>query len=376
MNKTWLGAAALMHFLAYPFAALAEDGISDNEIMLGQTVGLTGLVADPVKETNEGANLFFDAVNGNGGVNGRKVKLVTIDDKFDPELAKANARTLIERQHVFALFQGRGTPHTEAILPLLAQYRVPLIAPGSGATVLREPVNKWVFNIRAKYQDEVIDAVRVFAAMGIRNIGLISVDDDFGRDGMEGFKRAMKMFDLTPNAIVTYGRVGSDYAATAAEATRSNPQALIVISSSRNTVELVKALHTSGNRAQIMTLSNNSSESFAREIHEIGQDIIVSQIVPAPNSSTPLGREFETAARKAGVPVSYAALEGYVNAKVLVEGLRRAGHNPTREGLVHALESMDAFDVGGMVISYGHNDHSGSKYVDLTILDKRGRFIH
>ena len=88
MNKTWLGAAALMHFLAYPFAALAEDGISDNEIMLGQTVGLTGLVADPVKETNEGANLFFDAVNGNGGVNGRKVKLVTIDDKFDPELAE------------------------------------------------------------------------------------------------------------------------------------------------------------------------------------------------------------------------------------------------------------------------------------------------
>lgn len=355
---------------------MAKDGVTDSDILIGQSTGVTGLVADPVMETNEGANLFFDAVNRSGGVNGRGIKLVTIDDKFDPEPTHANAQALIEKQHVFALFQVRGTPHTEAILPLLSEYRIPLVAPGSGAAALRRPVHRWVFNVRAQYQDEVISAVRVFAAMGMRDIALFCVDDDFGKDSIEGFNRTMQEFDLAPNAAITVGRVSTNYAATAAEVMKSHPQALIVVSSSKNTVELIEALRTLGNSAQIMTLSNNSSASFAREMHELGQDIIVSQIVPAPNSGSPLGREFEAASRNAGVPVSYAALEGYVNAKVLVEGLRRAGHNLTREGLVHALETMDAFDLGGMVISYAHNDHSGSKYVDLTVLDKRGCFIH
>ena len=146
MLKYLLAAAAAI-LASAAIAVPAQDGITDNSILIGQTVGLTGIVAGPVKEMNEGANAYFNSVNKSGGVNGRQIKLLTIDDKFDPALAALNAEELIGNRHVFALFQGRGTPHTLGILPILAAHNVPLIAPSTGAAAMREPVNHLVFNI-------------------------------------------------------------------------------------------------------------------------------------------------------------------------------------------------------------------------------------
>lgn len=373
MYKHWLVAAGL---LAGAACAAAQDGITDTSILIGQTVGLTGIVAGPVKETNEGANAYFAAVNKNGGVNGRQIKLLTLDDKFDPAQAAANAEELITNQHVFALFQGRGTPHTQGILPILAAHEVPLIAPGSGAAAFRQPANHWVFNIRAQYQDEVEKAVVEFATIGLKNIGLLYVDDAFGQDGLEGFKKAMAANKLTPAAITPFARVDPDYAATAKAVMAANPMALIVVSSARNTVEVIKAFRAAGSHIQIMTLSNNSSESFVKELGAAGKGVIVSQVMPAPDQATgALGQEFRSAAKASGVTMSYAAMEGFVNAKVLVEGLRRAGRNLTREGLIHALETMQHVDLGGLQVSYAGNNHTGGKYVELTIIGKTGHFV-
>jgi branched-chain amino acid transport system substrate-binding protein len=376
MNRNWLANFFILGFALTTFAHAAENGVTDNAILLGQTVGLTGTVAAPVKEMNEGANAYFTAVNKNGGVHGRKIELLTLDDKFDPALTVANAETLIKKERVFALFGGRGTPHTQAIIPILAENKVPLIAPSTGSTIFHEPPIRWIFNIRAKYQTEVEKGVEHFATVGIKKIGILHVDDAFGQDGLEGFNRAMAAQKLTPTNITKFARVKPDYAQTAAAVIKANPSALVIISSSKNTIEVIKAIRAQGNQMQIMTLSNNSSQAFVKDLGPAGAGIVLSQVTVAPHLvTTRLGKEFLSAAKASGITISYPAIEGYINAKVLVEGLQRAGRNLTREGFIRALESIQRVDMGGIMITYDENDHTGSEFVELTMIGKDGRFI-
>ncbi len=367
---------ALLLLAGATLAASAEEGVTDNRILIGQTVGLTGIVAAPVKEVNEGANAYISQVNKQGGVNGRKIELITLDDKFDPALTAANAEILIKKDHVFALFQGRGTPHTQKILPILAANNVPLLAPATGATLLHTPVNHLLFNIRAKYQAEVAKIVEQLTTTGIKSIGLLHVDDSFGQDGLDGFNNAMAARKLTPAIITKFARVKPDYAATAATIIKADPGALIIVSSSKNTIEVIKAIRAQGSHMQLLTLSNNTSQAFVKELGKTGEGVIVTQVTPPPDLvTTQLGQEFKVAAKASGATVSYAAMEGFVNAKVLVEGLRRAGRNLTREGFIRALESMQRVDLGGILITYSDKDHTGSEFVELTMIGKNGRFI-
>lgn len=357
-------------------SAVAETGVTDTTILIGQTVGLTGTVAGPVKEVIEGNNAYLSQINKQGGIYGRKIEIRTLDDKFDPKLTYANAETLIQKEKVFALFQGRGTPHTQAILPLLEANNVPLLAPSTGAAIFHEPAHRLLFNIRAKYQDEVIKAVEHFSTIGITSISLLHVDDAFGEDGLEGFKKAMEARKLTPVAITRFARVNPDFKATAAEVIKAQPAALIIVSSASNTAGVIKAIRAQGGQMQIMTMSNNSSNAFVKELGPAGAGVVVSQVTPAPHLlSTPLGQEFKVAAKASGATISYAAMEGFVNAKVLVEALRRAGPKLTREGFIKALESMQRVDFGGLMVTYGPKDHTGSEFVELTMIDKNGKFL-
>lgn len=376
MKHNWLATIFTLALASATSASVAEDGVTDTRILIGQTVGLTGTVAAPVKEMNEGANAYFTVVNNNGGVHGRKIEMLTLDDKFDPKLTVANAETLIKKERVFALFLGRGTPHTKAIIPILTENKVPLLAPSTGSMIFHEPPIPWIFNIRAKYQTEVIKAVEHFATVGIKKIGILHVDDAFGQDGLEGFNKAMAQHKLEPINITKFARVKPDIAATATAVIKANPSALIIVSSSKNTIEVIKAIRARGNQMQIMTLSNNSSRAFVEDLGPAGAGVIMSQITVAPHlMSTRLGREFGVAAKATGATISYPAIEGYANAKVLVEGLQRAGRKLTREGFIRALESMQHVDMGGVLITYGENDHSGSEFVELTMIGKDGRFI-
>ncbi len=354
----------------------AEDGVTDTTILIGQTVGLTGTVAGPVKEMNEGAEAYFRQVNKQGGIHGRKIEMRMLDDKFDPALTRANAETLIRKERVFALFQGRGTPHTQGILPLLEGNNIPLVAPSTGAAIFHQPAHRMLFNIRAKYQDEVVRAVEHFTTIGIKAIGILHVDDAFGQDGLEGFMKAMEARKLKPAVVLKFARVNPDNKAAADEVVKANPAALIVVSSAKNTIDVIKAIRAAGSQTQIMTLSNNSSQAFVKELGPAGTGVIVSQVTPAPHLiSTPLGQEFNAVAKASGATISYAAMEGYVNAKVLVEGLRRAGPRLTREGFVRAMETMQRVDLGGLMVTYAPGDHTGSEFVELTMIGKDGRFI-
>jgi branched-chain amino acid transport system substrate-binding protein len=337
MNTRWHPWLTALLLASIASIASAEDGISDHAILIGQTVGLTGRIAGAVKEMNEGAHAYIATVNRSGGVFGRKIEIRTLDDKFDAALAAANAEVLIKRDHVFALFQNRGTPHTEAILPILLAHGVPLIAPSNGAAVFHAPVNHFVFNVRAKYQDEVGKAVEHFSTVGIRHIGLVHVDDSFERDGLIGFSAAMMARKLTPAVVAKFDRIKPDIAATVDAVQKSSAGALIEVGSATTTAELIKSIRAHGGQMQIMTLSNNASQAFVTSLGTAAAGIIVSQITPAPHLvSSVLGQEFKLAAKASGATVSCAAMKGFVAVKVLVEGLRRAGRNPTREGFIRA----------------------------------------
>ena len=158
------------------------------QLRIGQPSGFTGSVAAGVKENTDGAKLYIDAVNARGGVNGQKIELLSVDDQFDPKVTVEVARELITQQKVIALFLNRGTPHAQALLPLLAVYQVPLVGPSTGAMVLHEPVNPWVFNVRATYQREAAKAIEHLASIGITRIAVLQTDDSFGADSAASAK--------------------------------------------------------------------------------------------------------------------------------------------------------------------------------------------
>lgn len=379
MVKGWRQVLPAVLLVAGVFQAVhAEDGVTDNAILIGQTIGLTGTVAGTVKEMNEGAHAYIAAVNKQGGVNGRKIELRTLDDQYLPEKALANAKTLIEKDKVFALFQSRGTPHTLAILPELAATKVPLIAPSTGAESLHTPVNRWVFNVRAKYQDEVVKAIEHFNTLGFKNIGLLTYekDDALGLDGLNGFNRGMAEYKLKPAFIEIFPRIKPNINEVALKLVNAKPDALVIVSSGSNTVDVIKAIRAHGGRMQIMTLSNNSSQDFIKDLGPDAAGLILSQVTPPPNlSSSGLGKEFQAAAKASSATVSYAGLEGYLSAKVMVEGLRRAGRNLTRDSFIRGLESMQRVDMGGLSVTYSDKDHTGSNFVELTLIGKDGRYV-
>ena len=361
-------------YAAIVLAALSHA--SHAQILIGQTAGFTGAVGAGVKETTDGAKLYIDAVNAKGGVAGQKIELLSLDDKFDPKLAFENARKLIEEQNVVAMFLTRGTPHTEAIIPLLDKYGVPLVGPSTGAMVLHQPIKKHVFNVRATYQREAEKAVTHLNSMGISRIGIIYADDSFGADGVAGAQKGMATAKLTPSVLEKFDRSKPDFTQIAPKVFQSNAQAVIMVASGQAVVDGVKALRAAGSTAQIVTLSNNASGGFVKNLGENARGVIVTQVFPYERSiSFPLVKEAQELAKAKGLnEISPAMLEGFAAAKVLVEGLRRAGAKPSREKIQAALEGIHKLDIGGLEVSYGPEDHTGLDFADLSIIGTDGKF--
>lgn len=352
-------------------------GAAQAQILIGQTAGFTGPVAPGVKETTDGAKLYLDAVNAKGGVHGQPIELISMDDKFDPKLAVENARQLIEKRQVIALFLNRGTPHTEAINPLLEQFGVPLVAPSTGAMVLHQPVKKFIFNVRATYQREAEKAVEHLNTMGVKRIAVVHTDDSFGQDGLQGAIRGLTKARLEPVAVLKTDRSKPDFTVLAAPLAKVQTQAIIWVGSGTHVVDGMKAMRSAGPVPQVVTLSNNASSGFVKSLGENARGVIVTQVFPSERSAAfPMVKEAQTlASAKAGTVLSPAMLEGFAGAKVLVEGLQRAGKNPTRERLRTALESIKNFNLGGLEVGYGPEDHTGLEFVDLSIVGADGRFM-
>jgi len=367
--KRWTKTAALT------VLGLAWGGVASAQILIGQTAGFSGPVAAGVQETTEGARLYLDSVNAKGGVHGQKIELISLDDKFEPPLAAENARKLIEERNVSAMFLTRGTPHTEAIIPLLDRHGVALVGPSTGAMVLHKPVRKNVFNVRATYQREAEKAVTHLASMGITRIAVVMADDSFGADGLAGTQRGLDQAKLTAVVQEKFDRSKPDFGAITPKIQQSQAQAVVMIASGVAVVDGYAAFRAAGSTAQIVTLSNNASSGFAKSLGPNGRGVIVTQVYPNERAvNYPLVREAQELAKPLGKEVSPAMLEGFTAAKVLVEGLRRAGPRPARDKIHAALESIQKFDLGGLELSYGPADHTGLDFADLSIIGTDGKF--
>lgn len=344
------------------------------QILIGQTAGFSGPVAAGVKETTDGARLYLDAVNAKGGVGGQKIELISLDDKFDPKLAAENARKLIEEQNVAAMFLTRGTPHTEAMLPLLDQHGVPLIAPSTGAMTLHQPVRKHIFNVRATYQREAEKAATHLATIGMNRIAVVYVDDSFGEDGLTGAQKGLAGAKLTPVALEKFDRAKPDFSKIAPTIARSGAQAVIMIASGAAVVDGIKALRAAGSNCQVVTLSNNASGGFIKILGEHARGVIVSQVFPQSLTYGLVKEATDLARARNLTEVSPAMLEGYAAAKVLVEALRRTNGKPSRDKIQSTLESLSKFDLGGLEVSFSAKDHTGLDFADLAIISADGRF--
>ncbi len=346
-----------------------------SQILIGQTAGFTGTVAAGVKETTDGAKLWLDHVNAKGGVHGQKIELISMDDKFDPKITPVNAKVLIEEKNVLALFLNRGTPHAESIIPLLEQHGVPLIAPSTGAMSLHSPVRKHVFNVRATYQREAEKAVTHLHTLGITRIAVVHADDTFGLDGLEGARKGFQKAGFEPVAVIKAHRLKPDYTTVIPAITEKDSQAVVWIGSGNTVADGVKALRGAKSAAQVVTLSNNASGGFIKSLGDQARGVIVTQVFPHERSyAYGFIKEAMGLAKERNMELSPAMLEGYAAAKVLVEGLRRAGPGPTRAKLQAALESLKNFDLGGLEISYGPDDRTGLDFADLSIIGQDGKF--
>ena len=370
---------SLRNKLAAGLIAVAGWGASAQaQILIGQTAGHSGAVASSVKETTAGARLYFNSINQRGGIAGQKIELISLDDKFDPKLAVENAKTLIARG-VVTLFLTRGTPHTQALMPLLTESRIPLVGPSTGAMVLHKPVHPWLFNVRATYQREAERAVRHLTQIGVTRIAIVQVDDSFGEDAVQG---ALKGFAAgqKPVAHEKYDRSKPDFEPIISRLQEVDPQAVMFIGSGAAVIDGMKAWRATGSRVQMVTLSNNASAGFVKGLGEVARGVIISQVLPPERSiGVALVKEANDMAKAqgpTGLEVTPTLLEGFASAKVLVEGLRRAAaaKELSRDGLRRALETMQPYDLGGLSLNYSARDHTGLEYADLSIIGADGKF--
>jgi len=353
------------------------SGLGHAQIVIGQTASFSGPVAAGVKETTDGARWYLDAVNAKGGIRGQSITLVSMDDKFDPKLAADNATQLAQRQDVLALFLSRSTPATEAMLPVLEKYSVALVAPSTGANVFHAPVNPWVFNVRATYQREAEKAVVHLSTTGLQRIVVVYADDSFGKDGLIGADKGFVKAGLQPHRLIKADRSKPDYADIVQRIVTAQAQAVLWIGSGNAVADGVKVLRKTGSVAQVVTLSNNASNGFISALGDAASGVIVTQVFPSERSLThPFIKESTALAKANGqASLSPSHVEGIAAAKVLVEGLRRAGPRLTRASLAAALGAVQGFDLGGgLVVSYGPGDRTGLDFADLSIIDAKGRF--
>ena len=365
-----LGAAALGGF---NLARAQGEG----RIVLGQSAAFTGPAAQLGVQFNQGAKLFFDQLNAQGGVGKRMVEIRTMDDGYEPDRCAENTRKLIADE-VFALFGYIGTPTSLAALPLFTQAKLPFFAPFSGAEALRQPFNRLIFHVRASYYDETALIVRQLTNLGLKKIAVFHQNDAYGKAGLDGVTKALADLKLAPTAVGTVERNSIDVKAAVDKLVAAKPEAIVQISAYAASAAFVRAARAAGFGGTFYNVSFVGTQALADELGKDGAGVVVSQVMPSPyQPSRPITREFLEAIKKGGdkVKANYSSMEGYVAARVFAEGLRQAPGSGkiTREGFIAGVESIGTQTISGFAVSLSPTNHAASKFVEMSMLTGDGR---
>jgi branched-chain amino acid transport system substrate-binding protein len=353
-----------------------DKGVTAGEIKLGASAVLSGPLGPQTRDYGAGSRLYFDAVNAAGGVHGRKISYTTLDDGFDVKRAVENTTRLIEEEGVFMIYNSTGTAQTAAILPLLEQSRTIAFGPVTGASAFREKVNPHIFHVRAGYANEARRIVSQLKQTGITRVAVFYQDDGLGKTLLAELKSAAAAEKSEFVAEIRLDPKQPDFAAAAAATQKAQPQAVILGTAGTNFTNYVKAVQQTSAKPGFYGFSVASLDVINRELKEQARGIVLAQIMPSLRDHTiPVVAEYLKLLRERASDAAPSAsqFEGFVHAKLLVEGLRRAGRNLTTESFIKAMEGAGEIGFGRFVAKYSKQSHNGSAYVELAIIDNAGQ---
>lgn len=362
-------------------ASLALGGASTaraqgGTIVLGQSAAFSGPAAQLGIQFHRGAKLWFDQLNLQGGVAGRTIEIRTLDDGYEPERCAANTRKLID-EDVFALFGYIGTPTSLAALPLVKKEQIPFIAPFTGAMGLREPFSRYVFHLRASYNDETALIVKQLTNLSLKKIAVFYQNDSYGRAGLDGVNLALGALKLEPVAQATVERNSVNVDAAVKNLMAAAPDAIVQISAYKSCAAFIKTARKAGYGGTFFNVSFVGTQALADELGKDGAGVVVSQVMPSPyNPARAIAREFVEAVKRAGgdAQANFSSMEGYLAARLFTEGLRRTGgRTPSREGFIAGMESIGRTNLGGFAVQYSGSNHVASNFVELSMLTGDGR---
>ncbi len=357
--------------------ATQAQGVTRTTILIGQSGPLSGANKEFGEDIRDGALAYFSAVNAAGGINRRKLELITIDDANDAQRSGENGRVLIEEKGVLAVFGYASATLSIPALPHVEKHRVPFVAPFTGAEPMRK-FHPYVYNMRASYADELEKIVDFYASTGIKRFSVLHYDDAVGKENLGAVETALIKRGLKPVSISSVKRNQLELGDAVSGMIKSTPDVVITTTLYRTTADFVKQAKSAGSGAQFASTSFVGASALATELGPQGAGMVVAQVVPPSSRSFPIVREYQAAVEKqlGNKDFSSISLESYIAAKVLVEGIRRAGANPTRESLLKALDSIRNFDVGGYIVDFSPSNHNGSKFVELTAINREGKIAH
>jgi branched-chain amino acid transport system substrate-binding protein len=354
----------------------AEDGVKDNEIVLGSSLALDGHSSFLGTQTLHGAMAYINSINEKGGVNGRTIKIISYNDNYDPATCEANTRKLIEQDKVFALCNYVGTPTTLQALPLIQKAHIPLLGLLTGSEAFRHPVIKEVFNVRSSYYQETQAIVtKLWNAFGVKKFAVFYQNDSYGQAGLKGVEMALEKLGSKPVATGSYER-GTVLITDALNTIRAAaPEVVIMVGTYAPSANFVMSAKWSNFDPYFHSVSFVGADEFAQLIGTGGdsEGVIVTQAVPPQSSTSPALQEYRDLLKKSypSDKPNFVSLEGFINAKVLVAVLNKMGKDVTREAFIKTAEGLKNLDVGlDHTISFDPNSHQGSDAVYLTVVKK------
>lgn len=380
-RKDMLRAAAACALAAWAgWSHAAADGVTAQQVLVGQSITLQGGKNAYGSAVMDGVRTYLDKINAQGGVHGRQVVLRTLDDENQAAKAEANARQLVEKDRVFVLFGSiEGGPST-AVMRVAVSHKVPFIGPMAGSPTLREPHQPMVFPVRAEHKEEFRALLEYAKLTGIQRVGFMRADSETGQQHLKNVQALCQQLGLQLTADLPFKSDVSDEQIAALAKRIGSTQTQLVFNHGGIGVyeKLIRQARQQGVPVQF-TAVNSGATQLAASLGALAHGMVVAQVMPSPwERKTSIAREYQDAFKRQhpGKPFSYGSLEGYLTAKALVEALRLAGPQPTRESLVAGIEKAGSLDLSGLGNVYRPGQHQGMQMIDLSIVSREGRFMH
>lgn len=377
----WLGAIflCLAGLAGLPDKAQAEPGVYPQRIVIGQSIGLTGPLSSQVRQCAIGAKAYFNEINAQGGIYGRKIEMLTRDDGYQTDAAQANTKHLIDTERVFALFGYAGWPGIEASLPAITKARVPFLFPCTGAPPLYGSFNRYVFTMRAGYTSEYRYLLKRLGRFGVKHVALVYQNNRFGKQLLSELEGLAEARSLSISLIE--GDADANFSALIRRIMMLYPDAVLLVNGDPAiNAAVVRGMHEAGYKGRYFGASVIGVRALADALGAMAHGVVITQIVPSPwQVSIPLVADYRKLMLSSGVTAfSFGSMEGFIAARVFVEALRRAGRNLTREKLIDALESINEhnFDHRGFPLNFSSTRHGGSDYVDTTAMAGDAAFVN